>query len=230
MPLQWLSTSSCDTFRTLVSTPRNRIINDSIRIRYGGLTGCGGPQRCGKGQNMQVKSISRENIWANKNSVLITGPSEGGLGAETATCLASGSPELLVLAGRSLGKIQPVIDRINAINPEVRTKFINLDLSSLASVREAAASITANVEKIDVLINNAAVMTCPFSKTVDGIECQFGTNHMGHFLLTNLIMPKILAAGPGARIVNLSSSAHRMADVNLDDYNFEVKAPMVAIN
>ena len=179
---------------------------------------------------MQVKSISRENIWANKNSVLITGPSEGGLGAETATCLASGSPELLVLAGRSLGKIQPVIDRINAINPEVRTKFINLDLSSLASVREAAASITANVEKIDVLINNAAVMTCPFSKTVDGIECQFGTNHIGHFLLTNLIMPKILAAGPGARIVNLSSSAHRMADVNLDDYNFEVKAPMVAIN
>ena len=68
-------------------------------------------------------------------------------------------------------------------------------------------------------------MACPYSKTVDGIECQFGTNHVGHFLLTNLIMPKILAAGPGARIVNLSSMSHRMADVNLDDYNFEVKCP-----
>ena len=130
---------------------------------------------------------------------------------------------MIVLAGRSLGKIQPVIDRIHAINPAVRTKFVNLDLSSLASVREAAASINANIEKIDVLINNAAVMACPFSKTMDGIESQFGTNHVGHFLLTNLIMPKILAAGPGARIVNLSSVSHSMADVNLDDYNFEVK-------
>ena len=66
-------------------------------------------------------------------------------------------------------------------------------------------------------------MACPFSKTVDGIESQFGTNHIGHFLLTNLIMPKILAASPGARIVNVSSVSHRMADVNLDDHNFEVK-------
>ena len=65
-------------------------------------------------------------------------------------------------------------------------------------------------------------MAVPFSKTVDGIESQFGTNHIGHFLLTDLIMPKILAAGPGARIVNLSSLSHRMADVNLDDYNFDV--------
>lgn len=121
-----------------------------------------------------------------------------------------------------MGKIQPVIDRINAINPAVRTKFVILDLSSLASVREAAASINAGVERIDVLINNAAVMAVPFSKTVDGIESQFGTNHIGHFLLTDLIMPKILAAGPGARIVNLSSLSHRMADVNLDDYNFDV--------
>lgn len=124
-----------------------------------------------------------------------------------------------------MGKIQPVIDHINAINPGVRTKFIHLDLGSLASVREAAASINDNVEKIDVLINNAAIMACPYSKTVDGIECQFGTNHVGHFLLTNLIMPKILAAGPGATIVNVSSVSHRVADVNLDDYNYEVKRP-----
>ena len=66
-------------------------------------------------------------------------------------------------------------------------------------------------------------MACPYSKTVDGIECQFGTNHVGHFLLTNLIMPKILVAGLGARIVNVSSLSHRVADVKLDDYNYEVK-------
>jgi NAD(P)-dependent dehydrogenase (short-subunit alcohol dehydrogenase family) len=160
-------------------------------------------------------------------SVLITGPSDGGIGAETATCLAAGSPSLIILAGRSLPKIQPVIDRIHSIHPEVKTKFISIDLSNQSSVREAASIINASVEKIDVLINNAAIMACPFGKTVDGIETQFGTNHIGHFLLTNLIMPKILAAGHGARIVNVSSLAHRMVDVRLEDWNFEVGSALI---
>ena len=158
---------------------------------------------------------------ADRIPVLITGPSDGGIGAETATCLAAGSPSLIILAGRSLPKIQSVIDRIHSIDPEVNTQFISVDLSSQASVREAAANINASVEKIDVLINNAAIMSCPFGKTADGIESQFGTNYLGHFLLTNLIMPRLLAAGH-ARIVNVSSSAHRMSDVRLDDWNFEV--------
>ena len=156
------------------------------------------------------------------NLVLITGPSEGGLGAETALTLAIASPKLIILAGRSLARIETVIKGIESAHPSVAAKHIRLDLSSHASIRDAAVSIKENVEKIDILINNAAIMACPFGKTVDGIESQFGTNYIGHFLLTNLLMEKILAAGNGARIVNVSSSGHRMADVRLDDWNFEV--------
>lgn len=156
--------------------------------------------------------------------VLITGPSDGGIGAETAISLAAGSPACILLAGRSLSKIQPVIDRISGAYPDVQTQFFPLDLSSQSAVREAAACINESVRSIDILINNAAIMACPFAKTVDGIESQFGTNHIGHFLLTNLIM-KPLIAGQGARIVNVSSSGHRMSDVQLDDCNFEVCRP-----
>lgn len=155
--------------------------------------------------------------------VLITGPSQGGLGAETARSLAAASPALIILCGRSLSKIQPVISEIKSSQPAVEIKFVPLDLSSQASIRETAAAINASVEKIDIMINNAAIMHGPFSKTVDGIESQFGTNYIGHFLLTNLIMSKILAAGEGARIVNVSSLAHQMADVRFDDWNFEVR-------
>ena len=156
--------------------------------------------------------------------VLITGPSDGGIGAETAFSLAAGSPARILLAGRSLPKIQPVIDRINAAYPDVETLFVPLDLSSQRAVREAAARINESVQTIDILINNAAIMACPFSKTADGIESQFGTNYIGHFLLTNLIMER-LVAGQGAKIVNVSSSAHRMSDVQLDDWNFQVCKP-----
>lgn len=156
--------------------------------------------------------------------VLITGPSDGGIGAETAVSLAAGSPACILLAGRSLSKIQPVIDRISNAHPGVETQFISLDLSSQHGIRKAAAKINGSVQTIDILINNAAIMACPFATTVDGIESQFGTNYIGHFLLTNLIMFRLIA-GQGARIVNVSSSAHRMSDVELDDWNFGVGGP-----
>ena len=156
--------------------------------------------------------------------VLITGPSDGGIGAETAFSLAAASPACILLAGRSLSKVQPVIDRIKGAYPDVETQFISLDLSSQHSVREAAGRINESVRAIDILINNAGIMACPFAKTADGIESQFGTNFIGHFLLTNLIMERLVAR-QGARIVNVSSSAHRMSDVQLDDLNFEVCRP-----
>ena len=143
--------------------------------------------------------------------------------------LAAGSPSQIILAGRSLTKIQPVIERINTANPGVKTDFIPLDLSSQDSVREAAAKINERVDRLDLLINNAGIMASPFAKTVDGIESQFGTNYIGHFLLTNLIMPKILAAGPGSRVVHVSSNAHRMSDIRLKDWNFEVRSSYAAI-
>ena len=101
-------------------------------------------------------------------------------------------------------------------------KFVSLDLSSQTSVRAAAATINLLVDKIDILINNGAIMVCPYAKSVDGIELQFATNYVGHFLLTNLLIQKVLKAGPGARVVNVSSSAHRSGVIRFDDVNFEV--------
>jgi NAD(P)-dependent dehydrogenase (short-subunit alcohol dehydrogenase family) len=115
-----------------------------------------------------------------------------------------------------------VIARIAKASPDVKVQFIRLDLGSLKSVRKAAAEINSQVAKIDLLINNAAIMACPYAKTEDGIESQFGTNHIGHFLLTKLLMDKIIAAGPGSRIVNVSSSAIR-GTIRYDDYNFQVR-------
>ncbi|ODQ69012.1 hypothetical protein LIPSTDRAFT_7241 [Lipomyces starkeyi NRRL Y-11557] len=152
---------------------------------------------------------------------LITGPSPNGIGAEVACALAAGSPAILILAGRSESKITPVVQSIHAINSNVKTIFIQLDLSSQESVRAAAAKVNHAVDKIDVLINNAGIMACPYGTTEDGIEMQFGTNHIGHFLFTNLIFGKIKAAGPGARIVNVASSAHRFSGLRVGDIGFK---------
>lgn len=95
-------------------------------------------------------------------------------------------------------------------------------MGSQAQVRKAAAEVNAYGENIDVLVNNAALMGCPYSKTPDGLETQLGTNHIGHFLFTNLILGKILAAGPGARVINVSSGGHRFSPIRWDDLNFSV--------
>jgi NAD(P)-dependent dehydrogenase (short-subunit alcohol dehydrogenase family) len=96
--------------------------------------------------------------------------------------------------------------------------LIELDLASLASVRACADALTASGEPFDLVIANAGVMACPFGKTADGFETQFGTNHLGHFVLVNRIAELLR---PGSRLVNLSSAGHRFSDVDLDDPNFE---------
>ncbi|KAI2637239.1 NAD(P)-binding protein [Hypomontagnella submonticulosa] len=153
---------------------------------------------------------------------LLTGPTPGGIGAETVISLAAESPALLILVGRSLAKAQATIDATKKVNAGVKTKFVEADLSSLKSVRKAAQTILddAEIAKIDVVINNAAVMATPFELTEDKLELQLQANHLGHFVLTNKIMPKILAAGPSARIVLLTSSGHRYAGVRFEDPNF----------
>ncbi|KAK0103012.1 hypothetical protein ONS95_000804 [Cadophora gregata] len=151
-------------------------------------------------------------------TILITGPSEGGIGAQTALTLSSGLPSHLILTGRSLPKIQPVIAAINASHLSVKTTFIACDLSSQASVRAAAKEINALVEKIDILICNAAIMACPYVKSVDGIESQLATNHVGHFLLVNLLRGKLLERG--TRVVVVGSSAYAHGGVRFEDWNF----------
>lgn len=115
-----------------------------------------------------------------------------------------------------------MIEQIKSLNPSIAVSFIHLDLADQSSVRKAAQDVSEKVEKIDILINCAGVMAIPeFQTTKEGVEMQFGSNHLGHFLLTNLLTGKILKAGRGSRIVNVSSTGFELAGVRFDDWNFE---------
>jgi NAD(P)-dependent dehydrogenase (short-subunit alcohol dehydrogenase family) len=150
--------------------------------------------------------------------VLVTGVSAG-LGVETARALA-GHGTSVVGAARDLAKAEHATSQVRA-DAEVgggSFNLIELDLASLASVRSCADALVADGRPIDVVIANAGVMATPLGRTADGFETQFGTNHLGHFVLVNRIAPLI---APGGRLVNVSSAGHRYADVDLDDPNFE---------
>jgi NAD(P)-dependent dehydrogenase (short-subunit alcohol dehydrogenase family) len=156
-------------------------------------------------------------------AVLITGPSVKSIGAETALSLAHGNPAHIILAGRNESRITPVIEKIRALKPSIKVTFLQLDLADQASIRKAALDVNTNVEKIDYLINCAGVMAIPtFETTKEGIEMQFGLNHIGHFLFTNLIIGKIIAAGKGARIINVTSTGFEHGGVLYEDWNFQV--------
>jgi NAD(P)-dependent dehydrogenase (short-subunit alcohol dehydrogenase family) len=149
---------------------------------------------------------------------VVTGASSG-LGLETARVLAVHGATV-VLAGRDQARTAAAADDIrqhadaSVQNGSVQTA--DLDLASLQSVRAAAADLTSRFPRIDLLINNAGVMFTPYGLTKDGYELQFGTNHLGHFALTGLLMPSLLAAN-GSRVVTLSSNGHRTGRVNFAD-------------
>ncbi|KAB5531445.1 retinol dehydrogenase 13 [Coniochaeta sp. 2T2.1] len=154
---------------------------------------------------------------------LITGTSAGGLGAYVATTLAAHSPAQLILVGRTKSKVDPVIQEIAAINPNVGVTFVPCELTDQSSVRAAAETINSNssIPRIDVILNNAGVMLLPtYQVDGKGYELQLSANHIGHFLLTNLLLPKVRAAGPDARVVNVSSSGHRISPFRFDDWKF----------
>ncbi|ETN44010.1 uncharacterized protein HMPREF1541_10875 [Cyphellophora europaea CBS 101466] len=146
--------------------------------------------------------VAKFNDRVEGRTFLITGTSPAGIGAETAYCLGKAHPRLLILAGRSPSRIQPVLDKLRAegVNAEV----LLLDLSSQKSIRAFVETVRQENIRIDVLINNAAIMACPYGLTEDGIETQFATNFLGPFLLTNLLLQADLIV---ERIVNVSSSA-----------------------
>ena len=150
--------------------------------------------------------------------VLVTGASTG-LGEETARALAAHGASV-TMAVRDAGRGAAAVERIRAAVPDADVQVRELDLASLSSVRVFAAGFLAEHATLDVLINNAGVMACPHGTTVDGFELQFGTNHLGHFLLATLLAP-VLVAGAPARLVSLSSRGHAFSDVSLDDWNFE---------
>jgi NAD(P)-dependent dehydrogenase (short-subunit alcohol dehydrogenase family) len=149
---------------------------------------------------------------------VITGASSG-LGRESARALAASGAHV-ILAARNTDGLAETARWIHAEVPHARTSTVQLDLTSLASVRTAATEIQNTTSVIHILMNNAGVMFTPFSQTQDGFEIQIGTNHLGHFAFTRLLTPQ-LAAAEGARVVILSSRGHLLGDVDFDDPNWE---------
>lgn len=148
--------------------------------------------------------------------VLITGAT-GGLGYETALALAQAGADVL-LTGRNPAKGQQALARIRARCPTAAIRYADLDLADLGAVAAFADRMGEEQEALDLLVNNAGVMTPPVRhETRDGFELQFGTNYLGHFALTGQLLP-LLRRGRAPRIVNLSSGAHRLlADIHFDD-------------
>jgi NAD(P)-dependent dehydrogenase (short-subunit alcohol dehydrogenase family) len=152
-------------------------------------------------------------------TAVITGANTG-LGYETAAALAAKGAHV-VLAVRNLEKGKDAARRIKQSAPGAQVTLQELDLTSLDSIRAAADQLRSDHESIDLLINNAGVMMTPKSTTKDGFELQFGTNHLGHFALTNLLLDRVLAA-PGSRVVTVSSVGHRFArGIRFDDLQSE---------
>ncbi len=147
---------------------------------------------------------------------LVTGTSAG-IGVETARALAAHGAHVIG-AVRDIAKGERAAAAIRAdAAPAGGFELVTLDLADLGSVRACADALIARGEPLDLIIANAGIMACPFGYTADGFETQFGTNHLGHFVLANRLAPLLRKGG---RLVNLSSSGHRFSDVDLDDPGF----------
>lgn len=153
-------------------------------------------------------------------TAIVTGANSG-IGYETAKTLA-GKGASVILAVRSKNKGNVAIETIKNDLPDAKIEIIDLDLSSLESVKSFVDKFSKKHKVLDILVNNAGVMVPPYSKTNDGFELQFGTNHLGHFTLTGLLLPFIKQSEKG-RIVTVSSVAHRRGNINFEDLNWETR-------
>jgi NAD(P)-dependent dehydrogenase (short-subunit alcohol dehydrogenase family) len=160
-----------------------------------------------------------ENIPELSGKVAIVTGANSGLGLETARVLARKGAHV-VLAVRSATRGGLAAEAIRADAPSASLAVMLLDLASLKSVRGFAQAFVAAHDRLDMLLNNAGVMAIPNRRTADGFEMQFGTNHLGHFALTGLLMPRILTT-PGARVVTMSSAAHMIGKIHFDDLSGE---------
>ncbi|HEX6483439.1 MAG TPA: SDR family NAD(P)-dependent oxidoreductase [Ktedonobacteraceae bacterium] len=150
-------------------------------------------------------------------TIVITGASSG-IGYEAARVLLSAHAEVII-AARDQTKGEQAVQVLQAAYPESPVHFLPLDLGSLASVRQTAEHLFAHWNKLDVLINNAAIAATPLGYTSDGFEQQFATNFLGHFLFAQLLFPALRNAAP-ARVVSLTSGTHRASDIHFDDIQY----------
>ncbi len=170
---------------------------------------------------MKQQKWDSENISDQKGKVVIVTGSSSGLGYETAKVLADKNATVIV-AVRNEVKGNTAVEEIKVENPNADIQVILVDLADLESVHKFAENFKKKFEKLDLLINNAGVMTPPYTKTKDGFELQFGTNHLGHFALTGLLID-LIKKTPDSRIVNVSSTAHKIGKLDFEDLNWETR-------
>lgn len=147
---------------------------------------------------------------------MVTGATDG-IGKATATALAAQGAQLIVV-GRNREKAEKTVAEIQQETNNAAVEFMLADFSSLQSTRDLAAQFLEKYDHLDVLVNNAGLMTIKWTETADGYEMMFAVNHLGYFLLTNLLLDTLIASTP-ARIVNVSSDAHEGVTLDFDDLN-----------
>jgi NAD(P)-dependent dehydrogenase (short-subunit alcohol dehydrogenase family) len=167
---------------------------------------------------MKKSNWNSTNIPDQKGKTIIITGATSGLGKEATKVLVKKNA-YVIMAVRNTVKGESVKKEILQESPNGRISVKALDLSSLSSIKEFAQLLNTEFEIIDILINNAGVMMCPYSTTEDGLEIQMGTNHFGHFALTGLLMPLIKKAEDG-RVVVTSSIGHRSGDIDFEDINW----------
>jgi NAD(P)-dependent dehydrogenase (short-subunit alcohol dehydrogenase family) len=154
-----------------------------------------------------------------RGKVLLVTGGNSGLGYESVKAFAGKGAEV-ILASRSIQKGEEARQEILKDVPEARIRVMQLDLGDLQSVRNLASEFNNQYKRLDVLLNNAGIMMTPYFTTRDGFEGQLGTNHLGHFALTGLLLDVLLKT-PGSRIVNVSSGAHRNGEMDFNNLQFE---------
>ncbi|MFD3546898.1 oxidoreductase [Streptomyces sp. NPDC058655] len=152
-------------------------------------------------------------------TAVVTGANSG-IGYTTARELARRGA-VVVLACRSAARGRAAVIRLRAEVPSAEVEFAELDLADLSSVRQFAEGYRQRRSSLDLLVNNAGVMALPFGRTADGFETQFGVNHLGHFALTGLLLSRLRAAAPGARVITVSSGLHVLGDIDHEDLGSE---------
>lgn len=167
-----------------------------------------------------VSKWNADNIPELTDRVVIVTGANCGLGYEDTKALTS-KGATIIMACRDINKAEEALAQIQQETPNAKADIMQIDLADLASIRRFAGQFMSEYDRLDILINNAGLMIPPFMKTADGFEIQFGTNHLGHFALTGLLLDRIINT-PKARIVTVSSSAHRMGGkIDFDNLNAE---------
>lgn len=169
--------------------------------------------------NIPGSGWSTDSIPLQSGKVVIITGANSGVGLEAARMMVQKGAHV-IMACRNLEKSKAALDSLNNTDDQGGAILMKLDLSDFSSVRSFSDWVRGNYPGVDILINNAGIMATPYCKTVDGFELQFGTNHLGHFLLTGLLLD-LISPGEGSRVVTITSIAHFNGKINFGDINSE---------